>query len=445
MIYIRQKEIQKLFTICLFIFYGFSINAQNKWTLKQCIDYASEHNINVKQQRNAINKLKEETESLKNSYLPDLNLATSQRLDFGRSLNSSNAYEDANSRSTSFSLSTEIPIFTGFKTSNSISKSKYDLKAAFEGLEDIKNDLALNITTYYFQVLLNKEIAKIAEKQIELIKEQEKQTQILVENGKVPQSQLYDILAQLADDELKVIETSNTLKLSLLDLSQLLELKEKETFDITEDKILPDSTIINLPEGIYDIAKENMPQVKRAKYTLESSKQAIKVAQAGYYPTLSAGAGISSNYYHIGKNINAPFSEQFKNNMQKSIYLTVNVPLFDRFKTKKNIHTARIDTDNSRLALDNEQKTLYKKIQKAYMDAIAAKEKLTSTSKSVLANTEAYRYAKEKYSAGKSTVYEYNESKMKLANALSEQAQAKYTYLLKTKILEFYSGKPLNE
>ncbi len=443
MAYINYKKLK--FIIILQILLGVPVSAQNKWTLKQCIDYANEHSISIKQQKNAVNKLNEETKSLKNSYLPDLNLSTSQKFDFGRSLNRSNTYEDINSQNTYFSLVTEVTLFNGFKTTNSITKSKFDLKAAFENLEEIKNDLALNITTCYFQVLLNKEIAQIAKKQIELIEEQEKQTKVLVDNGKVPQSQLYDVFAQKADDELKATETSNSLKLSLLDLAQLLELEDKEAFDVCEYSLQTDSIITNLPDGIYDFAKENMPQIKRAKHTLTSSLAAIKVAKSGYYPTLSLGAGISSNYYHIGGNNNSAFGEQFRNNMQKTIYLTLNVPLFDKFSTKKNISNARTDADNSRLSLENEQKTLYKKIQKAYLDAIAAKEKFVSTSKSVQANSEAHRYAKEKYMAGKSTVYEYNESKMKLANALSEQAQAKYTYLLKIRILDFYSGKPLNE
>ncbi len=435
------------FFICFFFLCGASITivAQDKWTLKQCIDYALEHNINVKQQKNVVKKLKVEKRNLQTSYLPDLSIVTSQKLDFGRSLNRSNTYNDVNSQSSSFSLSSEIPLFTGFKISNSISKNKYDLQAAFENLEEIKNDLSLNITAGYFQILLNKEITKISQEQIGLIKEQEDRTKVLIENGKVPQSQLYDILAQLADDELNVTEAMNTLKMSLLDLSQLLELKEKGKFDVTEIETLPDSMILNSPDDVSLFAQENMPQIKRAQYNLQGSMKAVKIAQSGYYPTLSLGADISSSYYHVGGESNPPFYEQFKNNMQKSLYLTLRIPLFDRLSTQNNVHTAQIDTDNSRLALESEKKTLYKKIQKAYMDAVASKDKLTSTSRAVFANTEAYRYAKERYSAGKSSVYEYNESKMKLANALSEQAQAKYTYLLKMKILEFYSGKPLNE
>lgn len=131
--------------------------------------------------------------------------------------------------------------------------------------------------------------------------------------------------------------------------------------------------------------------------------------------------------------------------MQKSLCFTISIPLFDRFSTRNQVRTARIDEDNARLSLENEKKQLYKNIEQAYTDAISAFEKYRSTTKAVAANQEAHRYAMEKYAAGKSTVFEYNEVKMKLANALSQQSQAKYTYLLKDRVLTFYSCSSLTD
>ncbi|WP_373834718.1 TolC family protein, partial [Bacteroides heparinolyticus] len=168
-------------------------------------------------------------------------------------------------------------------------------------------------------------------------------------------------------------------------------------------------------------------------------------ARSGYYPAVSLGAGISTGYYYHGHGLSDTFKKQFDNNMQKSIYITVSIPLFDRFATRNKVRTARIEEDNSRLSLEKEKKELYKEIEKAYMDALAAFEKHESTSKAVAANREAHRYAQEKYAAGKSSVFEYNEIKMKLADALSKQSQAKYTYLLKEKILNFYACRSLTD
>ena len=425
--------------ITTFAFIG-NVQAQNRrWSLQECIDHAIRHNIEVKQSRNRIEKLKVEKSTLKNSFLPDLSAGTSQKFDFGRSLNRSNAYEDSNTQSSSFSVSTEMPLFTGFRRSASVSRNKFDLMAAEADKELIENDLSLNVTSCYFQILLNKEIHKIAREQIRLTREQEDRTLLLIENGKAPQSQLYDVKAQLADDELTATEAKNSLRLSLLDLIQLMELQGHEEFDIDslDENISRTDTI--MPQTIYAAALNCMPQIKQAYYSLHSSSKAIKVAKAGYYPTLSLGAGISTGYYHSGNSINPSFRQQLQNNMQKSVYLSLSIPLFDRFSTRNEVRTARIEESNARLSLENEKKNLYKEIEKAYTDAVNALEKYESTSKAVVANEEAHRYALEKYASGKSAVYEYNEIKMKLAEALSKQSQAKYAYLLKERVLAFYS------
>ena len=269
----------------------------------------------------------------------------------------------------------------------------------------------------YFQILLNKEIYRIALEQIQLTKEQETCTQLLIENGKAAESQLYDVRAQLADDELTATEARNSLRLAYLDLAQLMELKGHEQFDI--DSLGGEIAIADTlsPVSIYQSALTCMPQIRQAYYTLQSKTKGIRIAKSGYYPTLSFAAGINTNYYDNGSGLGETFRRQLNNNMQKSLCFTISIPLFDRFSTRNQVRSA----------------------EQAYTDAISAFEKYRSTTKAVIANQEAHRYALEKYAAGKSTVFEYNEIKMKLADALSQQSQAKYTYLLKDRILAFYS------
>ncbi|MBD8983629.1 MAG: TolC family protein [Bacteroides cellulosilyticus] len=440
-----NKLIVKYLIIAGLLITGNAQAQTERWTLQQCIDYAIRHNIEVKQSQNRIEKLKVEKSTLKSSFLPELNAGTSQKFDFGRSLNRSNTYEDSNTRSSSFSVSAEVPLFTGFRRSASISRNKFDLMAARADKELIENNLSLNVTSCYFQILLNKEIHKIALEQIRLTREQEDRTLLLIENGKAPQSQLYDVKAQLADDELTATEAKNSLRLSLLDLLQLMELQTHEDFDVDslDENSFRMDTI--MPQAIYADALNCMPQIKQAYYSLQSSSKAIKVAKSGYYPTLSLGAGASTGYYHSGNSINPSFNQQLQNNMQKSVYLTLSIPIFDRFSTRNEVRSARIEESNARLSLENEKKSLYKDIEKAYTDAVNALEKYESTAKAVAANEEAHRYALEKYAAGKSAVYEYNEIKMKLADALSKQSQAKYAYLLKERVLSFYACKPIGE
>ena len=386
-----------LVVVGLFSCSGYGYAQEKKWTLSECIDCAVTHNIEVKQSDNQIQNLKVEKNTLRNSFLPNLNAGASQNFTFGRSLNQSNTYENSNIQNSSFSVSTEIPIFMGFKRTASLSQNKFDLLAAEANKELIKNNLLINVAGAYFQILLNKEIYNIALEQIQLTKEQEACTKILIDNGKAAESQLYDVRAQLADDELTATEARNSLRLSFLDLVQLMELDEYDEFDI--DSIDGDIAIADTlsPINIYQSALTCMPQIRQAYYALQSKTKGIKVAKSGFYPTISFVAGMSTNYYNNNSALYENFRKQFNNNMQKSLCLTVSIPLFDRFSTRNKVRSARIEENNARLSLDNEKKQLYKDIEQAYTDVISAYEKYRSTTKAVMANEEAHRYALEKY------------------------------------------------
>ncbi|MDR3142627.1 MAG: TolC family protein [Tannerellaceae bacterium] len=428
----------------LFSFFPAGIlSAQKVWTLSDCIQYALENNIDVKRQKIQLEKQAIEVQTQQMSRLPDLGVNGTQKFDFGRSLNRENTYNDMNSQSSSFSLSTELPLFTGMKTTHIIALQKLELKVHAKNLEKIENDIALQIAVNYFQILLNKEILAIAKEQITLSKELEEITQILALHGKAPESQVYDVQAQVANDELNATKAQSALRLSVVDLIQLLEIKEVGGFDIATIQEDIASFFIRNPQEVYTVAEQIMPEIKGAELSAESSRKAIKIAQSGYYPALSFVAGISSNYYHYSNMENSAFGRQFENNLQKTLYLTLRIPLFNRLSTRNAVRTARKNWEDSRLIAEQTHKTLYKEIQKACYDALSAQEKYESTQKAVYANSEALRYAREKYNAGKFTAYEYNEIKLKSANSQSEQAQAKYECMLQKKLLDFYAGIPI--
>jgi outer membrane protein len=422
-----------------------NIQAQTKkWTLEQCIEYALNHNIDVKKSANQINALEIKKSTLKNCFLPDLNAGGSQKFAFGRSLNRNNMYENNNIQNCSFSISTELTLFSGFKRTASIKQNKYDLLASIAEKKSIEDNITLNVTSAFFQILLNKEIQQIAEEQVKLTKEQINKTTQLIEAGKIPLSQLYEVKAQLANDELELTEAKNSVRLAKLDLAQLMELDKHETLDLVfEEKDMTPIIDMN-PINIYHAAESCMPQIKQAYYNLQSKEEEIQIAKSAYYPSIHLGAGITTGYYHYNNGISDTFKKQLNNNMQKSIYITINIPIFDRFSTRNQIKTARIEKNNAELSLTSELKTLYKNIEKTYIDAITSFEKYQATIKSVISTREALRYAIEKYDAGKSSVFEYNEQKMKLADALSQQTQAKYTFFLKEYILNYYSCHALD-
>lgn len=419
------------------------------WTLEECIRYAIEHNIDLKQKEQVEESRKVDLNTSKNSWLPNLNASLGQDFSFGRSQSTNNVIVDQNASSSSLGIQANMPLFTGLRVYNEIQARKLDLKAATENLNKAKEDVAIGVASYYIQVLYNTEILRVADLQVELSKDQVTKTQALVDAGKVPLSQLYDIKAQLAKDEVTQTDARNNVDLALLDLAQALEM-ERSGKELRISNPVADNPVelymssILPPDDIYNHAVTFKPQIKEQEYLVESNKKMLKVARAAYFPQLSLYASYRTSYYYSYSNDgNIPFSDQFKQNGQKGIGLSLSIPLFNRFSTRNSVRSSRIAILNQTLTLENSKKSLYKEIQQAYYNAIAAQEKYNASEKSVTATQEAFKYAEERYNAGKSTVFEYNDAKTKYAQSLAEQAQSKYDYILRTKILDFYNGTPI--
>lgn len=420
------------------------------WSLEECIRYAIDNNIDLKQRELERQDQEVTLHTSRHSWLPSVNAGVGENLGFGRSEANDGLIVDRNSATTSASIQLSMPLFDGFKIPNDIAARKMDLKAAMETLNKAKDDLAVNVASYYLQVLYNKEVLRIAELQVKLSMEQVTKTESLFAAGKVPESQVYDMKSQLAKDEVTLTESRNNVKLALLDLAQSLEIGEEcESFDVTEpdtgDAVERYMGSIVPPDNVYDYASKVKPQVMEQQYLLESQKKMLQVAQAGYYPQLSLSAGYSTGYYHNfgGEYYNAPFGDQLRNNGQKYIGFSLSIPIFNRFQVRNSVRSARIAIHNRELMVENAKKTLYKEIQQAYYNATAAQEKYISSGKSAEAGRVAFAYAEDSYAAGKSTVFEYSEAKTKYAQSLAEQAQAKYNFIFRAKILDFYRGIPI--
>jgi outer membrane protein len=451
---INSNLLRGIFRVMAFMLVFPSLQAQTKqWTLEECIRYAIEHNIDLKQQEQQQELSKIAANTSQNSWLPNLNASVGQNFSFGRIQSADGTISSRNGANTSFGAQIQMPVFDGLRIPNDIAAKKLNLQASMASLEKAKEDLAINITSWYVQVLYNKEILNIAQLQVELATEQVARTEALVNAGKVPLSQLYDIKAQLAKDEVSMTEARNNVNLALLDLKQGLELeRESTTFEIEapqlDDAVKAHMGSILPPENIYNNAVAIKPQIKEQAYLLESQRKQLKVAQADYLPQLNLNAGYSTGYYHfysglMGSEVNRSFSKQFSDNSQEMIGLTLSIPIFNRFQVRNNVRSARVNIINRELLMENSKKVLYKEIQQAYYNAVAAQEKYVSSEKSVTASKEAFTYAEERYAAGKSTVFEYNESKTKYAQSLSEQAQSKYDFIFRAKILDFYNGTPI--
>lgn len=422
---------------------------QHKWSLRECVDYAIQNNIEIRQQDINVKNKEIDLSTSRNSRLPDLNAQMGQSFNFQKSSTLGTSTFDArNSATTSFSISSSMPLFTGFRIPNQVKADEFNLYAATEGLKKAKENLELQIVSLYLDVLFKKEILGAYKEQADLSKQQVDRTQILVESGKVPASQLYDMKAQQAKDDLNVTVANNDLTLSLLNLSQALNITNDDNFDIREpntgDIISNSLSSIIPPQQIYRIALGIKPHIKEAEFKVENSKRLLKVAQAGHWPTLGLEFGYSTRYQKIFGQDVYNFSKQIKDNSSEYISLGLSIPIFNRFQVRNQVRTARLNIENQYLELDNVRLALFKEIQQAYQSAVSAQAKFSSSEVAYEAADVSLQYAQERYDVGKSTVFEYNEAKTKLLTSKSEQIQAKYDFLFRTKILDFYQGKPID-
>lgn len=421
------------------------VHAQQAWTLKKCIDYAIEHNLTIKQQEASAEQSKIELSTAKNSRLPDLNGSASHSFSFGRSLQADNTYNSINTQNTGFSLSTSVPLFTGLQIPNNIALSKLNLQAALEDLNAAKENVSIQVASSYLQVLFNDELARVAHEQVDLSREMLVQREAYFRNGKASESELYEAKSRVAQDELSAVQADNDYQLALLDLSQLLELPSPDGFAIVSPQT---DAVENLgtplpPAEIYADALLIKPVIKAAQYRLEGAQKSIRIAQSAYYPQLSLGAGLSTNYYKMSGMDNAGFGSQLRDNFSQYVGLTLSIPIFNRLATRNRVRSARIQQTTLGWQLEDSKKTLYKEIQQAYYNTLSAQTKYTSSRTAAEAAKASFDLMKERYMNGKANATEFNESRTAWMRAVSDQLQAKYNYIFRFKILDFYRGVPL--
>lgn len=422
-----------------------SAMAQKQWNLKQCIEYAIEHNLTIKQQEAAKDESAVDLNTAKWSRLPDLNGSASHSFNFGRSLQMDNTYQQLNTQNTGLNLSTSIPLFTGMQIPNQIALSKLNLKAAVEDLNKAKEDISIQVTSAYLQVLFNEELAKVAHEQVALSEEMLKQKTAFFKVGKASEAELYEAKSRAAQDQLSAVQADNEYRLALLDLSQLLELPTPEGFGIVSPSIDEDKdfSILTSPADIYSEALLIKPSIKAAQYRVEGAQKSIRIAQSGYYPQLSLGAGIATSYYNVSGRENGNFGSQLRDNFSQYIGLSLNIPIFNRFSTRNQVRKARIQQTTLNWQLEDAKKALYKEIQQAYYNAVNAESKFESSRTADEAAKASFNLMKEKYANSKATSTEFNEARTNWLKAVSDRIQAKYDYLFRTKILDFYKGVPL--
>ena len=420
---------------------------EEEWTLERCISYAIEHNIQIKQSALQTESARlDKTQSLAQMF-PSLNASTSFNTNFGRNIDlATNNFVNEQTNSNSFFVGSNISLFNGFRLLNSFKQSQIDLLAAEYDLQGLSNDISMNIATAFMQVMFNEELLLVAQDQLEVTTEQLARTQKLVDAGSLPLGNVYDVEAQMASNELQVINMENALSASILTLKQMLNLQSSDVFRIKRPEVgMPVDGLAGKTVGtVYDLALNNWPQIKARETKLESARKGEKIAFASYTPTLSGSASVSTRYSSaafFGEP--DPYGVQLDQNLGESIGLSLNIPVFNGLQSRTAVKKSRLSRMNAELQLQDQKNQLYSSVQQAYNDAQAAKRQFDASDKSVNATEKAFEYAEQRFEVGMMNTLEFNTASNNMARSKSELLRSKYDYIFKMKVLDFYQGKPI--
>jgi outer membrane protein len=472
-----------LIIVCLS---SLGLSAQEKWTLEQCVDYAIENNIQIKQSELDLDEADINLFGSRMRSLPDLNGNVGVNTSTGRSIDPfTNTIIDRGINSQNANIGASVPIFNGFQIRNSIKRDEQGLRAASYDLQSVKNDIILNVVTFYTNILFNKELLETSKLRLGTTQSQENRVNRQVEIGSLPLTNLLQIRQQLANDELEVIRAENNLELSTLQLKQLLQISAEVSFDI-EIPDLPDPKPDDLMETstkIYDFAVQTQPVIKAAEARKEAAYYGIGVAKSAYYPSINGNAGISTAYssaapavfpvlgsenqiitQQIGfvqlpdgtdypvlteREVPSEFTEntylnQLDFNQRRFLGVSMSIPIFNKFQVKNNVERAIINQKRSEYQLISAKNQLQQTIEQAYLDVKSASKAYSALTNSLKASELAFQNAEQRLELGATDAVEYTQIKNDYEQVRSDLVRAKYDYIFKLKVLDFYQGKPLN-
>ncbi len=471
------KSLSLLF--CGLLAVNFSI-AQETWSLEKCIQYAMDHNIQIQQSELSQENAKYASMQQKAGALPSVNASGSHTYNFGQTIDPfTNQFATTRVRSNNFGVQGSFTVFNGFQRINSIKAAQADLEASKEDTRKMQNDVSLNIANAYLQILFGKELVKIAENQLLLSQQQAERIEQLVEVGQLAQGDLLEIQAQVANEELNLVTAENNLNFASLQLSQLLQLESGKRVDVESPNFgaVTRTLLKGNPESIYGTAIEHMPEVLAQEYRLKSAEKNLASARGSVSPrlTLSAfyGTGYSGNqkvgvgdvaFDTVGigfaayQGVFAPvytvnpsyaeyeekaFTDQLKDNVNKSISFQLSIPIFNGLSTYTNVQRSKVNVINTKLQLDAVKNNLEQSVVQAYNDALAAYKKYLSSEKAVNSLNISFEYAQARYEENLINNVDYSNAKIRLTNAQSDLVRAKFDFIFKTKILDLYRGEKI--
>ena len=417
---------------------------QAPWSLSDCIEYALDHNLTVRQSALTVEQRELDLNTAQGRRLPGFSASASENFSFGRGLTEDNTYSHSNTTSTSFSLGGDLPVFQGFDITNGIKLSKLNLAAATASLEKARDDIRVAVAQAYVQILYNQELLAVARQQAEHDAELLEQIRERLSAGKVSAAEVSAQQATLAQSRQSEIQAQGNLRMAVLELTQLLELPSPEGFSIVTPEVGDVSqTMLMRPEAIYEEAVAVKPAVEAAELQVDYAELAIARAKGARLPSISLSGGLSTNFYTNSKYQTSSFGDQLRNNFSQYLGLSMNVPIFQRFSIRNNIRNAELSFKGQQIQLESVKKALYKEIQQAYYNAVTAQARYAGSRESAASARQHYELTEEKYKVGKSDVAAYNDARNSWLRAESEHIQARFQCLYQTKLLDFYRGRAL--
>ena len=414
------------------------------WSLERCIEYAKEHNLQIKQNQLSVQQAQNNILQSKMDFLPSVDASASHNMSWGRSVNMQTLeiIQNKLSQSSSFSASASETIFSGLAKINTLKSNKVQLQISEQQVEKLKNDITIQITRAYLQVLLSQELEKTAKENLESIAQQVEKSRQLVDAGSQAYSTLLEMKAQYANEASTLVDAQNNVRTNLLTLTQLLDLHPADAANLAVVK--PGESADTLYSGEEMKKKKKkalaLPQIKAAELALDKSRLDLKVQQARLYPSLSASVGYGT-FFTDGQN--GAFFPQLDKNKQHSLGFSLNFPIFNGLGYRTNVKNAKLAVENSRIDLEIQKQNLYKDVQTAYNEEYSALQKVKAAKVTLESTKESFTYTENKFNVGALSGTDYRVAKSNLFKAQSDFLQAKYQYLFESKILDFYKGIPI--
>lgn len=437
----------KQFLTLLIAFVVCSSFAQEKkeWSLEACVNHALENNISVLQSKNNILSSEQDIVATKGNYYPTFGARLSQGLSLGNTEVFQGQFVDRTAHSTNVGLSLNQTLYNGNRINNQYKQAKLSKETSELQLGKTKDDISLFVVNSYLNVMFNQENMEIAKAQLEFSKQQLKQVQDLVEAGVQPQANIYDAEASLAADEQNLTTAENNFELSLLSLSQLLQLPFDGFTVETVDLDAPSQALLyNEVDQVLEYALTNRYEIKIAEKNIENSQLNTEISKSGYYPNVSLGYGFGSNAFYTNlSDTEESFFNQLNNQKSHSFNLSVNIPIFSRFQNKTNVAKSKINEEQNKLNFEQAKLDIESNVQRAFTDAKAAFKAYVAANKSLESQELAFNNSQERYNMGAMNAFDLEQSRFRLINAQSSLVNAKYDFVFKTKVLDFYLGKQI--